>query len=149
MGDLEASQEVETKLSYQVRQNGELIEVTDLNALHLITDAGRLKLCQMVQTGESRQFKYLGIGTSSELPQPSDTTLQDLVLVPFINVTIEALTVRCEFLLTRPMCNGCVIRELGLFYDDQTLFCRHIRGEQFELVKAPDIEVSGYYEIDF
>ena len=135
------------ELYYQVKRNGQLIaEYDDHN---LIVDTGRLELAKMFIGGTAKYITHIGIGTNGAEPLPTDTTLQNLLLLPVTTAYFEKLTAHFDFEIGRNVANGMNIKEFGLFYNDGTMFSRLSRGEGKNLNKESDIEISGWWEIDF
>lgn len=127
----------------KIYKNGVLKEVDcDHN---LIVMAGRSKLARMLGGGYAGHINRIGVGTGSAPAADGDTGLNAAAYIPISSVEYDAGKVRFNFTIGTEQANGLEIRELGLFFEDGTIFSRRVRKSV--IGKENDIQITGYWEI--
>lgn len=127
----------------KIYKNGVLKEVDrDHN---LIVMAGRSKLARMLGGGYASHINRIGVGTGSTPAADGDTGLTAAAYIPISGVEYDAGKVRFNFTIGTEQANGLAIRELGLFFEDGTIFSRRVRKSV--IGKENDIQITGYWEI--
>lgn len=128
-----------------VYKNGKLLfKETDHN---LIVTTGREKLAQLLGGDYTGRITKVGVGTGSTPASDTDTGLTDAVLIPVQSTEYAGTKARFNFTLGNADANGLLIRELGLFFADGTMFSRRVRKSI--IGKESDISITGYWEIYF
>ena len=112
---------------------------------NLIVMAGRSKLAKLLGGGYTGHINRVGVGTDSTPAADGDTGLTDTVYIPISSVAYDAGKVRFNFTIGTEQANGLAIRELGLFFEDDTIFSRRVRKSV--IGKENDIQITGYWEI--
>ena len=112
---------------------------------NLIVMAGRSKLAKLLGGGYAGHINRVGVGTGSTPAADGDTGLTDTVYIPISSVAYDAGKVRFNFTIGTEQANGLTIRELGLFFEDGTIFSRRVRKSV--IGKENDIQITGYWEI--
>lgn len=127
----------------KIYKNGVLKEVErDHN---LIVMAGRSKLAKLLGGGYEGHINRIGVGTGSTPASDDDTGLTGTVYVPISSTEYDAGKVKFNFTIGTEQANGLEIRELGLFFEDGTIFSRRVRKSV--IGKENDIQITGYWEI--
>lgn len=112
---------------------------------NLIVMAGRSKLAKLLGGGYAGHINRVGVGTGSTPAADGDTGLTDTVYIPISSVAYDAGKVRFNFTIGTEQANGLTIHELGLFFEDGTIFSRRVRKSV--IGKENDIQITGYWEI--
>lgn len=127
----------------KIYKNGVLKEVErDHN---LIVMAGRSKLAKLLGGGYEGHINRIGVGAGSTPAADDDTGLTGTVYVPISSTEYDAGKVKFNFAIGTEQANGLSIRELGLFFEDGTIFSRRVRKSV--IGKENDIQITGYWEI--
>ena len=127
----------------KIYRNGILQEIErDHN---LIVTAGRTKLAMLRGGGYNGGITRIGGGTGSSPSADGDTGLTSPVYIPVKSVEYSTAKVRFNFVIGTSDANGVNIRELGLFFADNTMFSRRVRKSV--IGKEADLQITGYWEI--
>ncbi len=127
----------------KIYRNGILQEIErDHN---LIVTAGRTKLARLLGGGYNGCINRIGVGTGSSPSADGDTGLTSPVYIPVKSVEYSTAKVRFNFVIGTSNANGVNIRELGLFFADNTMFSRRVRKSV--IGKEADLQITGYWEI--
>lgn len=137
------AQKMRGAIHLEVRRKGNLIRTDDDH--NLIVAAGRAKLARLLGGGSSAHISKIGVGTGTVTEADSDTALTDAVFVPLTSTEYDGSKAKFNFTIGTGDANGLAITELGLFFDDDTIFSRRVRKSVIS--KEDDIEISGYWEI--
>ena len=128
-----------------VYRNGKLVfEETDHN---LIVTTGREKLARLLGGGYNSRITHVGFGSGSAAAIDTDTGLTNAVRIPVQSTSYAGTKVRFDFTVGNGDANGLLIRELGLFFGDGTMFSRRVRKSI--IGKEDDLSIVGYWEINF
>ena len=128
----------------EVKRAGNLIDVDDDH--NVVVLGGRARLAGLLGGRDAGKFiANVGVGTSDSAATESDTNLTGRVLIPVSGAEYDGAKVRFNFMIGSSQANGVTIRELGLFFSDNTLFSRRVRRSA--IGKEDDIEISGYWDI--
>lgn len=134
-------------LHFSVWRGGEEVERYEQH--NLIVDAGRKKLAEVIAGLSPGRIASVGVGTGAAAASVLDTKLTDQLLIPITKASIDGLTARFEFEIGKDVANGMNIKEFGLFFGDGTMFSHRVREGGNDLVKADDIIITGFWEVDF
>ena len=126
-----------------VWKNGEIIETDEDH--NLIVKAGRNKLARLLGGDYGGHITKVGVGTGSAAAADSDTDLTNKVLLDIDSTSYDSEKVTFNFTIGTGQANGLLIRELGLFFADGTIFSRRVRKSI--IGKEDDIKITGYWEI--
>lgn len=141
---LQDMQAVRGHVHLEVRKNGQLIDVEDDH--NVVVTGGRSRLAGLLGGRDAGKYiTQVGVGTSADAATEADTNLTGRVLIPISNATYEDTKVRFNFTIGSGQANGLTIRELGLFFSDNTMFSRRVRRSA--IGKEDDIEINGYWDI--
>ena len=127
----------------KIYRNGVLEEIEREH--NLIVTAGRSKLAKLLGGGYAGGINRVGVGTGSTPAADTDTGLTSPVYIPVKSVEYSTAKVRFNFVIGTSDANGVNIRELGLFFADNTMFSR--RGRKSVIGKEADLQITGYWEI--
>ena len=127
----------------KIYRNGVLEEIEREH--NLIVTAGRSKLAKMLGGGYAGGINRVGVGTGSTPAADTDTGLTSPVYIPVKSVEYSTAKVRFNFVIGTSDANGVNIRELGLFFADNTMFSRRVRKSV--IGKEADLQITGYWEI--
>lgn len=127
----------------KIYRNGVLEEIEREH--NLIVTAGRSKLAKLLGGGYSGGINRVGVGTGSTPAADTDTRLTSPVYIPVKSVEYSTAKVRFNFVIGTSDANGVNIRELGLFFADNTMFSRRVRKSV--IGKEADLQITGYWEI--
>ena len=128
----------------EVKRAGNLIDVDDDH--NVVVLGGRARLAGLLGGRDTGKYiANVGVGTSDSAATESDTNLTGRVLIPVSGAEYDGAKVRFNFMIGSSQANGVTIRELGLFFSDNTLFSRRVRRSA--IGKEDDIEISGYWDI--
>ena len=127
----------------KIYRNGVLEEIEREH--NLIVTAGRSKLAKLLGGGYSGGINRVGVGTGSTPAADTDTGLTSPVYIPVKSVEYSTAKVRFNFVIGTSDANGVNIRELGLFFADNTMFSRRVRKSV--IGKEADLQITGYWEI--
>jgi len=149
---LEDDQAVRGDFHLEILRNGKPIE--EVHDHNLVVDSGRVRLAELISANSTSPVAYLGIGTSGDEEQASDTELQDQLLLPLTNRSVDGKNARFDFYIQEGQANGMAIREFALFCEDRTMFSHRVRrrkdtGEAAVIEKMDDISIKGYWIIHF
>jgi hypothetical protein len=141
---LQDVQAVRGHVHLEIRKNGQLIDMEDDH--NVVVTGGRSKLAGLLGGRDAGKYITLvGVGTNAAAATEADTNLTDRVLIPVSNAAYEGAKVRFNFTIGSGQANGLTIRELGLFFSDNTMFSRRVRRSA--IGKEDDIEINGYWDI--
>ena len=129
----------------KIYRNGVLEEIEREH--NLIVTAGRSKLAKLLGGGYAGGINRVGVGTGSTPAADTDTGLTSPVYIPVKSVEYSTAKVRFNFVIGTSDANGVNIRELGLFFADNTMFSRRVRKSV--IGKEADLQITGYWEIYF
>ena len=129
----------------KIYRNGVLEEIEREH--NLIVTAGRSKLAKLLGGGYAGGINRVGVGTGSTPAADTDTGLTSPVYIPIKSVEYSTAKVRFNFVIGTSDANGVNIRELGLFFADNTMFSRRVRKSV--IGKEADLQITGYWEIYF
>ena len=139
----DAARQLRGAVELKIYKNGVLKEVDrDHN---LIVMAGRSKLAKLLGGGYDGHINRIGVGTGSTPAADNDTGLTGTAYIPISSTEYDAGKVKFNFVIGTDQANGMAIRELGLFFDDNTIFSRRVRKSV--IGKEEDIQITGYWEI--
>ena len=127
----------------KIYRNGVLEEIEREH--NLIVTAGRSKLAKLLGGWYSGGINRVGVGTGSTPAADTDTGLTSPVYIPVKSVEYSTAKVRFNFVIGTSDANGVNIRELGLFFADNTMFSRRVRKSV--IGKEADLQITGYWEI--
>ena len=127
----------------KIYRNGVLEEIEREH--NLIVTAGRSKLAKMLGGGYAGGINRVGVGTGSTPAADTDKGLTSPVYIPVKSVEYSTAKVRFNFVIGTSDANGVNIRELGLFFADNTMFSRRVRKSV--IGKEADLQITGYWEI--
>ena len=127
----------------RIYKNGILHEVDKDH--NLIVTAGRTKLAKLLGGGYAGKINRVGVGTGSAPAADGDTGLTNTVYIPISSVEYDSAKVKFNFVIGSNDANGLNIRELGLFFADNTIFSRRVRKSV--IGKENDLQITGYWEI--
>lgn len=127
----------------KIYRNGVLEEIEREH--NLIVTAGRSKLAKLLGGGYAGGINRVGVGTGSTPAADTDTGLTSPVYIPVKSVEYSTAKVRFNFIIGTSDANGVNIRELGLFFADNTMFSRRVRKSV--IGKEADLQITGYWEI--
>ncbi len=127
----------------KIYRNGVLEEIEREH--NLIVTAGRSKLAKLLGGGYAGGINRVGVGTGSTPAADTDTGLTSPVYIPVKSVEYSTAKVRFNFVIGTSDANGVNIRELGLFFADNTMFSRRVRKSV--IGKEADLQITGYWEI--
>ena len=127
----------------KIYRNGVLEEIEREH--NLIVTAGRSKLAKLLGGGYAGSINRVGVGTGSTPAADTDTGLTSPVYIPVKSVEYSTAKVRFNFVIGTSDANGVNIRELGLFFADNTMFSRRVRKSV--IGKEADLQITGYWEI--
>ena len=127
----------------KIYRNGVLEEIEREH--NLIVTAGRSKLAKLLGGGYAGGINRVGVGTGSTPAADTDTGLTSPVYIPVKSVDYSTAKVRFNFVIGTSDANGVNIRELGLFFADNTMFSRRVRKSV--IGKEADLQITGYWEI--
>lgn len=127
----------------KIYRNGVLEEIEREH--NLIVTAGRSKLAKLLGGGYAGGINRVGVGTGSTPAADTDTGLTSPVYIPVKSVEYSTAKVRFNFVIGTSDANGVNIRELGLFFADNTMFSRRVRKSV--IGKEADLHITGYWEI--
>lgn len=127
----------------KIYRNGVLEEIEREH--NLIVTAGRSKLAKLLGGGYAGGINRVGVGTGSTPAADTDTGLTSPVYIPIKSVEYSTAKVRFNFVIGTSDANGVNIRELGLFFADNTMFSRRVRKSV--IGKEADLQITGYWEI--
>lgn len=127
----------------KIYRNGVLEEIEREH--NLIVTAGRSKLAKLLGGGYAGGINRVGVGTGSTPATDTDTGLTSPVYIPVKSVEYSTAKVRFNFVIGTSDANGVNIRELGLFFADNTMFSRRVRKSV--IGKEADLQITGYWEI--
>ena len=134
-------------LHYVAKKSGKVIETFDDH--NLVVDAAR-ELIASIMTGQTEtSITKIGVGTGITTESVKDISLKDCVYIPLTTRSTTGKTARFDFIIGKDQANGLNIHEFGLFAENGTMFSHRVRDKDKDLVKADDLELSGYWEIDF
>lgn len=141
---LQDVQAVRGHVHLEIRKNGQLIDMEDDH--NVVVTGGRSKLAGLLGGRDAGKYiTQVGVGTNAAAATESDTNLTDRVLIPVSSADYEGAKVRFNFTIGSGQANGLTIRELGLFFSDNTMFSRRVRRSA--IGKEDDIEINGYWDI--
>lgn len=139
----DAARQLRGAVELKIYKNGVLKEVDrDHN---LIVMAGRSKLAKLLGGGYAGHINRIGVGTGSTPAADNDTGLTGTAYIPISSTEYDVGKVKFNFVIGTDQANGMAIRELGLFFDDNTIFSRRVRKSV--IGKEEDIQITGYWEI--
>lgn len=127
----------------KIYRNGVLEEIEREH--NLIVTAGRSKLAKLLGGGYAGGINRVGVGTGSTPAADTDTGVTSPVYIPVKSVEYSTAKVRFNFIIGTSDANGVNIRELGLFFADNTMFSRRVRKSV--IGKEADLQITGYWEI--
>lgn len=127
----------------KIYRNGVLEEIEREH--NLIVTAGRSKLAKLLGGGYAGGINRVGVGTGSTPAADTDTGLTSPVYIPVKSVEYSTAKVRFNFVIGTSDANGVNIRELGLFFADNTMFSRRVRKSV--IGKEADLQITGYWEV--
>ena len=127
----------------KIYRNGVLEEIEREH--NLIVTAGRSKLAKLLGGGYAGGINRVGVGTGSTPAADTDTGLTSPVYIPVKSVEYSTAKVRFNFVIGTSDANGVNIRELGLFFADNTMFSRRVRKPVTG--QEADLQITGYWEI--
>ena len=127
----------------KIYRNGVLEEIEREH--NLIVTAGRSKLAKLLGGGYAGGINRVGVGSGSTPAADTDTGLTSPVYIPVKSVEYSTAKVRFNFVIGTSDANGVNIRELGLFFADNTMFSRRVRKSV--IGKEADLQITGYWEI--
>ena len=127
----------------KIYRNGVLEEIEREH--NLIVTAGRSKLAKLLGGGYAGGINRVGVGTGSTPAADTDTGLTSPVYIPVKSVEYSTAKVRFNFVIGTSDANGVNIRELGLFFADNTMFSRRVRKSV--IGKEADLQITGYWEL--
>ena len=134
-------------LHYVATRRGDIVEGFDDH--NLVVDAGR-ELMALIMTGkQTTSITKIGVGTGITPEAVKDTGLTDCVYIPLTARSTDGKTARFDFVIGTDQANGLNIHEFGLFAENGTMFSHRVRAKEKDLVKADDLELTGYWEINF
>lgn len=133
-------------------KNGEFLE--RIEEKNLIVDAGRVRLAELAAGKSASHISQIGIGSGSERESEGDVQLENQLLLPLKNISIEGHDARFDFEIGIDDANGLSIREFALFCADNTMFSHKVRvnqetGAARTIEKENDIQITGYWIIHF
>ena len=128
-----------------VRKGGKVVE--EWQESNMIVDSGRNKLAKIMGCLYGGGLTKVGVGSSANEPSVTDTGLTDAQYVPIVSAEDEGSMLKLTFSLGANDANGLNIRELGLFFEDGTMFNRKVRSGT--IPKQPDIEIDGWWNLYF
>lgn len=127
-----------------VKRNGVLIETIHNN--NLIVDDGKHEVARLIGGARTTGITKIGLGSGSAAPAAGDTTLTNLYTKAMGTIEYPANgQVRFNWFIDYGESNGLSVREFGLFFSDDTLFARFVRGSA--IVKDSDITLEGQWTI--
>ena len=127
----------------KIYRNGVLEEIEREH--NLIVTAGSSKLAKLLGGGYAGGINRVGVGTGSTPAADTDKGLTSPVYIPVKSVEYSTAKVRFNFVIGTSDANGVNIRELGLFFADNTMFSRRVRKSV--IGKEADLQITGYWEI--
>lgn len=137
--------EIHGEVHLTVKKNGKVVE--EWQGSNLIVSSGRNKLARIVGGLYNGGLTKVGVGSGTNEPAETDTGLTDVQYVPIISAEDDGSMVKLTFALGANDANGLNIRELGLFFEDGTMFNRKLRSGT--IPKQPDIEIDGWWKLYF
>ena len=144
---IEKMPEITGHLHYVATRRGDIVEVFDDH--NLVVDAGR-ELVALIMAGKQvTSITKLGVGSGTTVESVKDTRLADCVYIPLTTRSVDGKTARFDFVIGTDQANGLNIHEFGLFADNGVMFSHRVRDKEKDLVKADDLELTGYWEINF
>ena len=141
---LQDKQAMRGHVHLEVRKNGQLVDIDDDH--NIIVTGGRAMLAGILGGRDAGKYiTQIGVGTNADAATESDTNLAGRVLIAVSGAEYDSSKVRFNFTIGADQANGLVIRELGLFFSDGTMFSRRVRKSA--IGKEDDIEINGYWDI--
>ena len=128
-----------------VKKDGKVVE--QWQERNMIVDSGRNKLAQIVGCLYGGGLTKVGVGSGTNEPAATDTGLTDAEYVPVTSAETDGSMVKLTFSLGADDANGLNIRELGLFFEDGTMYNRKVRPGT--IPKQSDIEIDGWWKLYF
>lgn len=139
----EKAEHLRGAIHLELRRNGTPAGTIDDH--NLIVSAGRAKLARLLGGADDAHISQIAVGTGTVTEADSDTGLTNAVYVPLTSTEFDGSKAKFNFTIGTGDANGLDITELGLFFDDGTIFSRRVRKSVIS--KEDDIEISGYWEI--
>ena len=149
------NEKVKGEFALRIYKCGKLInEVADHN---LVVESGRIRLAELAAGKSNAYITYLGVGSGTDIESPNDTNLQEQILLPIKQVSVNGCDAKFEFEINTAQANGLSIREFALFCSDGTMFSHRVRTVTAEdgmikvltIDKEADIRIEGYWILHF
>ena len=136
----------------EILKNGKPID--DFHNHNLVVNLGRERLAQLAAGLSRNHITQIGVGTGTEIETETDTELQDQLLLPLSNVSVDGRDAKFEFIIGENEANGMSITEFGLFCADDSMFSHRVRrdedtGKIGVIDKMDDMELRGYWLLHF
>lgn len=128
--------------------------VNEFHNHNLVVDLGRCRLANLAAGLSNKYITQIGVGTGKTIEEETDTELQDQLLFPLSNTSVDGRDAKFEFIIGEDEANGLSITEFGLFCADNTMFSHRVRrdedtGKIGVIDKMSDIEIRGYWLLHF
>lgn len=139
---------IKGQVQIRLIENGKLIRTIDVQ--NLVVTAGKLSMAKLLCGSSVTIVDGIGVGTSSAVPDLSDTALTGLVLKAIDGFTSPSSNfVEFEWSFDYTEANGITIRELGLYTDESGTPVLFSRIAIDPVAKTSALRLEGTWKILF